>query len=126
MVPVIKNVEQKSILHIAADMRPLVERARTGKASLDELTGSTFTCTSVGNRGVLATPVINVPEVAILGINAIREQAVVVDGEIVVRPMFYLSPSFDHRVIDGAIAANFVDRLKELLEDPEAMLVELA
>jgi pyruvate dehydrogenase E2 component (dihydrolipoamide acetyltransferase) len=126
MVPVIKNVEQKSILHIAAEMRPLVERARTGKASLDELTGSTFTCTSVGNRGVLATPVINVPEVAILGINAIREQAVVVNGQIEVRPMFYVSPSFDHRVIDGAVAANFVDRLKELLEDPESMLMELS
>lgn len=126
MVPVIKNVEQKSILHIAAEMRPLVERARTGKATLDELTGSTFTCTSVGNRGVLATPVINVPEVAILGINAIREQAVVVNGKIEVRPMFYLSPSFDHRVIDGAVAANFVDRLKELLEDPESMLMELS
>ena len=126
MVPVIKNVEQKSIFHIAAEMRPLVDRARTGKAKLDELTGSTFTCTSVGNRGVLATPVINVPEVAILGINAIREQAVVVNGKIEVRPMFYLSPSFDHRVIDGAVAANFVDRLKELLEDPESMLMELS
>ncbi|TNE88230.1 MAG: 2-oxo acid dehydrogenase subunit E2 [Deltaproteobacteria bacterium] len=126
MVPVIKNVEQKSILHIAAEMRPLVDRARTGKAKLDELTGSTFTCTSVGNRGVLATPVINVPEVAILGINAIREQAVVVNGKVEVRPMFYVSPSFDHRVIDGAVAANFVDRLKELLEDPESMLMELS
>ncbi|MCO4747882.1 MAG: 2-oxo acid dehydrogenase subunit E2 [Proteobacteria bacterium] len=125
MVPVIRNVEQKSILHIAAEMRSLVERTRNGTASRDELSGSSFTCTSVGNRGVLATPVLNVPEVAILGINAIREQAVVVDGKIEVRPMFYLSPSFDHRVIDGAVAANFVDRVKELLEEPESMLMEL-
>lgn len=126
MVPVVRNIEQKSILHIAAEMSAVVDRARNGTASRDELSGSTFTCTSVGNRGVLATPILNVPEVAILGINAIREQAVVLNGEIVIRPMFYLSPSFDHRVIDGSVAANFVDRLKELLEEPEAMLLELA
>jgi pyruvate dehydrogenase E2 component (dihydrolipoamide acetyltransferase) len=124
-VPVVKNVEQKSILRIAAEIADLSERTRAGKAQLHELTGSTFTVTSVGNKGVLATPVINVPEVAILGVNAIREQAVVVDGKIEVRPRFYLSPSFDHRIIDGAVAARFVDRLKELIEAPESLLLEL-
>ncbi|MFT4624050.1 MAG: pyruvate dehydrogenase E2 component (dihydrolipoamide acetyltransferase) [Myxococcota bacterium] len=126
-VAVIKNVEQKSILHIAAEMNELVERTRAGKARLDELRGGTFTLTSVGSiGGVLATPILNTPEVAILGVNAIRDRAVVVDGEIVVRKMTYLSPSFDHRVIDGAVAARFVAALKDVLEEPEAMLLELA
>jgi len=126
-VPVIKNVEQKSILHIAAEMNDLVARTRAGKASLDELRGGTFTLTSVGAiGGVFATPILNVPEVAILGVNAIREKAVVIDGEIVVRKMMYLSPSFDHRVIDGAVGARFVAALKHVLESPESMLLELA
>jgi pyruvate dehydrogenase E2 component (dihydrolipoamide acetyltransferase) len=125
-VPVIKNVEQKSILHIAAEMADLVERTRAGKASLDELRGGTFTLTSVGSiGGVLATPILNVPEVAILGVNAIREQAVVRDGQIVVRHMMYLSPSFDHRIIDGAVGARFVAALKAVLEQPERLLLEL-
>ena len=89
--------------------------------------GGTFTISNLGGIGGRAfTPIVNWPEVAILGINAIREQAVVIDGKIEIRPMFYVSPSFDHRVIDGAVAANFVDRLKELLEDPESMLMELS
>ena len=126
-MPVIKNVEQKSILHIAAELTDLVARTRAGKASASELTGGTFTITSVGTiGGVLATPILNVPQVAILGFNAIRPRAVVVDGEIVVREMSYLSPSFDHRVLDGAVAARFVARLVEILNDPEAMLLEMA
>lgn len=126
-VPVIKNVEQKSILRIAAEMESLVERTRAGKASLDELRGGTFTITSVGSiGGVLATPILNVPEVAILGVNAIRDQAVVRNGEIVVRKMMYLSPSFDHRIIDGAVGARFVAALKAVLEQPERLLMDLA
>lgn len=126
-VAVIKNVEQKSILHIAAEMNDLVERTRAGKAQLDELRGGTFTLTSVGSiGGVLATPILNHPEVGILGINAIRDRAVVVDGQVVVRKMTYLSPSFDHRVIDGAVAARFTAALKDLIEEPEALLLELS
>ena len=125
-VPVVRNVEQKSILHIAREMGELTERTRQGKAKLDELRGGTFTFTSVGAiGGVLATPILNVPQVAILGINAIRDAAVVRDGEIVVRPMMYLSPSFDHRVIDGAVGARFVAALKDVLEHPERLLMEL-
>ncbi len=125
-VPVVKNVEQKSILRIAADLNDLVERTRAGKAKLDELRGGTFTLTSVGSiGGVFATPILNVPEVAILGVNAIRDRAVVVDGEIVVRKMMYLSPSFDHRIIDGAVGARFVAALKRVLEAPESLLLEL-
>jgi pyruvate dehydrogenase E2 component (dihydrolipoamide acetyltransferase) len=127
MVPVIRNVEQKSILQIAAEMQDVFARTRAGKAKREELSGSTFTVTSVGSiGGVLATPILNVPEVAILGVNAIRQRAVVADdGSIVARPMTYLSPSFDHRVLDGAVAARFIARLKDLLETPEQLLLEL-
>jgi len=126
-VPVLKRVQHKTILQIAAELAALTDRTRAGKASLDDLTGGTFTVTRVGNiGGMLATPILNVPEVAILGVNAIRERAVVIDGQIQVRAMLYLSPSFDHRIIDGAVAARFVARLKELLEDPAALLVELS
>jgi len=125
-VPVVKNVEQKSVLEIAAELQDVTDRCRAGKAKLDELRGGTFTLTSVGNiGGVLATPILNVPEVAILGVNAIRDAAVVRDGQVVVRKMFYLSPSFDHRVIDGAVGARFVAALKALLEAPESLLLEL-
>ena len=127
MVPVVRNVERKSILQIAAEMQDLFARTRVGKAKREELSGSTFTVTSVGSiGGVLATPILNVPEVAILGVNAIRQRAVVAeDGSIVARPMTYLSPSFDHRVLDGAVAARFIARLKDLLETPEQLLLEL-
>jgi pyruvate/2-oxoglutarate dehydrogenase complex dihydrolipoamide acyltransferase (E2) component len=126
-VPVIKNVELKSILQVAWEIGELSERTRAGKASLDELRGGTFTVTSVGNiGGVLATPILNVPEVAIMGVNAIRDRAMVVGGQVVARKMLNLSPSFDHRIIDGAVAARFVARVKELLEAPESMLLELA
>ena len=127
MVPVIRNVESKSILQIAAEMQDLFARTRAGKATREELMGSTFTLTSVGSiGGVLATPILNVPEVAILGLNQIRKRPVVdADDNIVVRHMTYLSPSFDHRIIDGAVAARFVARLKDLLEHPEQLLLEL-
>lgn len=125
-VPVIRNVEQKSILDIAAEIEDVTSRTRGGKARLDELRGGTFTMTSVGSiGGVLATPILNVPEVAILGVNAIRDQAVVRDGQIVVRPMMFLSPSFDHRVIDGAVGARFVAALKAVIEHPERLWLEL-
>jgi pyruvate dehydrogenase E2 component (dihydrolipoamide acetyltransferase) len=126
-VPVVRNVEQKSILRIAADMADLTDRTRKGKAKLDELRGGTLTFTSVGNiGGVFATPILNVPEVAIIGVNTIRDRAMVVDGAVAVRKMMYLSPSFDHRIIDGAVGARFVAALKALLEHPEQLLLDLA
>lgn len=128
VVVVVRNVEQKSILRIAAEMNALFAKAKAGKASRDELSGSSFTITGVGAiGGVMATPILNLPEVAILGTNQIRKRAVVTDDDrIVIRPMTYLSPSFDHRIIDGAVAARFVARLKEILENPEILLMELA
>jgi pyruvate dehydrogenase E2 component (dihydrolipoamide acetyltransferase) len=126
-VPVIRNVEQKSILHIAAELAELADRTRKGKATPKELSGSTFTITGVGAiGGVLATPILNIPEVAILGTNAIRDAAVVRNGQIVIRKMMYLSPSFDHRIIDGAVGARFTAALKAILEDPDALLLDLA
>jgi pyruvate dehydrogenase E2 component (dihydrolipoamide acetyltransferase) len=125
-VPVVKNVDQKSILELAHEVADLSDRTRAGKVRLDELQGGTFTITSVGNiGGRFATPIINHPEVAILGVNQIHERPMVVNGAIVARKMMYLSPSFDHRVIDGATAARFVSALKALLENPESLLLEL-
>ena len=125
VVPVIKNVENKSILDLALELQDLTARVRDGKARLDDLQGGTFTITSVGNiGGRFATPIINHPEVAILGVNQIHDRPVAIDGKVEVRPMMYLSPSFDHRVIDGAVAARFVSALKDLLERPETLLLE--
>lgn len=126
-VPVIKNVEQKSVLHIAAELNDLIARTKAGKARIDELKGGTFTITGVGQiGGVLATPILNHPEVAILGVNVIRDKVVPHDGEIAIRKMMYLSPSFDHRIIDGAEAARFTAALKAIIENPESMLLEMA
>lgn len=125
-VPVIKNVEQKSILHIAAELNDLVARTKAGKARREELTGGTFTITGVGQiGGILATPILNHPEVAILGVNVIRDRVVPYNGDIAVRKMMNLSPSFDHRIIDGAEGARFTAVLKMLIENPEALLLEM-
>lgn len=125
-VPVVKNVEQKSILQLAAEISDLTTRTREGRVQLSELSGGTFTITSVGNiGGRFATPIINNPEVAILGVNQIHDRPMVIDGQILARKMMYLSPSFDHRVIDGAVAARFVSALKEILENPASLLLEL-
>jgi len=124
-VPVIKNVESKSLLQIAHEIVDLTDRTRAGKTALSDFQGGTFTVTSVGNiGGRFATPIINHPEVAILGVNQIHDRAMVVDGQVVPRKMMYLSPSFDHRVIDGAVGARFVSALKAVLEQPEVLLVE--
>ena len=125
MVPVVHHADQKSILEIAGAIVDLSDRCRTGGARPDELRGSTFTLTSTGNvGGVLATPIINFPEVAILGVHVIRDRAVVVDGEIVIRKMMNVSVSFDHRVIDGQVGAEFTNVVKRYLESPELLLLE--
>ena len=125
-VPVIKHVDQKSLAEIGAEIADLTGRVRENKARVDELTGGTFTITSVGNiGGRFATPILNHPEVAILGVNQIHDRPVAIGGKVEVRPMMYLSPSFDHRVIDGAVAARFVGALKAILENPESLLLDL-
>jgi len=125
-VSVIRDIPSKSIRELGQDIKEVVERVRSGKATRDDLSDSTFTITSIGNiGGLFATPIINYPEVAILGVNKIVERPVVRNGEVVVRQMTHLSPSFDHRVVDGANAARFVTRLKTLLEEPGLILANI-
>ena len=118
-VPVVKHTEAMDIWQAAAEMQRVSGAAREGTASLDDLTGSTFTITSLGRDGGLgATPIINHPEVAILGVHKAREMPVVRNGEVVVRRMMNVSSSFDHRIVDGANGAALVQALKRLLEHP--------
>lgn len=124
MVPVVKGADGRDLFDLAAEITRLSDQARGGKIALDDLQEGTFTISSTGNiGGLLATPVINIPEVAILGVTAIRERAVVRDGEIVIRHMVNLSLSCDHRVVDGAVAALFMRDLVRLLEDPKLQLL---
>ena len=118
-VPVVKHVESMDIWNAASEMQRVSGSARAGSASLDELTGSTFTITSLGREGGLgATPIINHPEVSILGVHKAREMPVVKDGKIVIRRIMNLSSAFDHRVVDGADGASLIQHLKRMLENP--------
>jgi len=125
MVPVLQHAETLDLWRTATEIARLAQAVRSGKATREELSGSTITLTSLGALGGLATtPVINHPEVAIVGPNKIVERPMVIGGQIVVRKMMNLSSSFDHRVVDGADAAAFVQRLKLLLETPAMLFVE--
>jgi 2-oxoglutarate dehydrogenase complex dihydrolipoamide succinyltransferase (E2) component len=125
VVPVVKDAEHKSITQLATEIATLSEKAHSGQLALNEVQGSTFTITNVGGiGGVFATPIINYPEVAILGLHKITKRPVVKDNQITIRDMTYLSLSFDHRVLDGAIAARFVNAIKQYLEDPKLLLLE--
>ena len=118
-VPVVKHVEAMDIWNAASEMQRVSGSARDGTASLDELTGSTFTITSLGREGGLgATPIINHPEVSILGVHKAREMPVVKDGKIVIRRIMNISSAFDHRVVDGADGASLIQHLKRMLETP--------
>ncbi|MCW3475258.1 dihydrolipoamide acetyltransferase family protein [Limobrevibacterium gyesilva] len=125
MVPVVRHAEALDLWEAASEIARLANAAREGKAPRDALSGSTITITSLGPiGGIVTTPVINLPEVAIIGVNRIVERPVVRDGQIVVRKMMNLSCSFDHRVVDGWDAAQFVQELKALLEQPATLFVE--
>ena len=125
MVPVIRHAETLDLWACAAEIVRLAEAARTGKATRDELTGSTLTLTSLGVLGgIVSTPVINHPEVAIIGVNRMVERPMVRNGAVVVRQMMNLSSSFDHRVVDGMNAAQFVQRIRGYLECPATLFVE--
>jgi len=125
LVPVVRDADKKSVFQIAGDMQDLIERGRAGKLQPDELKGSTFTVSNQGSLGgLLFTPVINYPEVAILGIGKTEERPVVCDGQVVIRKMAYLSLSFDHRLIDGAMATRFLNRIIELLSNPTLLMME--
>ena len=123
MVPVVRNAEQMSLAEIEAEIRRLAVKARDGKISVDEMTGGTFTITNGGVFGsMMSTPILNPPQSAILGMHNIVDRAVVIDGEIVVRPMMYLALSYDHRIIDGKESVSFLVKVKNMLENPATML----
>jgi 2-oxoglutarate dehydrogenase E2 component (dihydrolipoamide succinyltransferase) len=125
VVPVVRDADKKSFADIERDIMELGQKARDGSLSIEELQGGTFTITNGGIFGSLnSTPILNIPQVAILGMHKIQERPMVVDGEIKARPMMYLALSYDHRIVDGADAVQFLVRIKELIEDPESLLLE--
>jgi len=125
MVPVVRHAEARSLWDSAAEIARLATAARNGKASRDELSGSTITLTSLGALGgIVSTPVLNLPEVAIVGVNKIVERPMVVKGQVVIRKMMNLSSSFDHRVVNGMDAALFIQAIRGLLEQPATLFVE--
>ncbi len=126
MVPILRDCDTKSFAEIEAALGEVAARARDGKIGMDELQGGSFTITNGGVFGSLnSTPILNMPQSAILGLHKIQERPMAVKGEVVIRPMMYLAMSYDHRIIDGREAVTFLVRVKECIEDPERMLVGL-
>ena len=123
VVPVIRNAESLSMFEIEKKVVELATKARDNKLSMEEMQGGTFTITNGGVFGsLMSTPIINIPQSAILGMHKIQERPMVVDGQIVAKPMMYLALSYDHRIIDGRESVSFLVRVKELLENPELLL----
>jgi pyruvate dehydrogenase E2 component (dihydrolipoamide acetyltransferase) len=126
MVPVVKDADRKSLLEIAREIDRLADDARAGKAKVEDLGGSTFTVTSLGAQGGLfATPIINFPEVGILGVHQMKQKPVVKDGQIVIGDVMLLSLSFDHRIVDGHVGAAFAYEVIGYLENPDRLFLEL-
>jgi len=125
VVPVLRNAERMSFSEIEKTIGEYARRARENKLKPDELTGGTFTITNGGVYGsMLSTPIVNPPQSGVLGMHSIQDRAVVVDGEVVVRPVMYLALSYDHRIVDGREAVTFLKRIKEVIENPARMLIE--
>lgn len=126
VVPVVRDADVKGFAAIEKEIGDLGLRARDGKLGLDELSGGTFTITNGGVFGsLLSTPIINPPQSAILGMHATKERAVVVNGQVVARPMMYIALSYDHRIIDGKEAVSFLVRIKDAIEDPQRLLLDV-
>ena len=126
VVPIIKDADTKSLPEIEKSILSYSEKARNGKLSIEEMQGGTFTISNGGIFGsLLSTPILNAPQTAILGMHAIQERPVAIDGEIVIRPMMYLAMSYDHRLLDGKEAVTFLVSIKEQLESPERLLLNL-
>jgi 2-oxoglutarate dehydrogenase E2 component (dihydrolipoamide succinyltransferase) len=125
VVPNVKDADRKGMLEVSRDIAEMAKRARDGKLTMDDLTGGTFTITNGGVFGSLvSTPIINYPQVAILGLHKTQDRPVAVNGQVVIRPMMYVALSYDHRVIDGQQAVLYLVKVKELMEDPASMLVD--
>jgi 2-oxoglutarate dehydrogenase E2 component (dihydrolipoamide succinyltransferase) len=126
IVPVLRNADALGFGEIEQAVVNYATRARDGSLTLEELTGGTFTITNGGVFGsLLSTPILNMPQSAILGMHKIQERPVVIDGQVVVRPMMYLALSYDHRIIDGKEAVQFLVAVKESLEDPSRLLLQI-
>jgi 2-oxoglutarate dehydrogenase E2 component (dihydrolipoamide succinyltransferase) len=126
VVPVVRGADQMSLAEIEAKIAELGRRAREGKLSIDELTGGTFTISNGGVYGsLMSTPILNPPQSGILGMHKIQQRPMAIDGKVEIRPMMYLALSYDHRIIDGREAVTFLVRVKECLEDPQRLLLEL-
>jgi 2-oxoglutarate dehydrogenase E2 component (dihydrolipoamide succinyltransferase) len=126
MVPILRDADQMSFAEIESNVRDYAKKARDGKLGLDDLTGGTFTITNGGVFGsLMSTPIINPPQSAILGMHKIQQRPMVVDGEVVARPMMYIAITYDHRIIDGKEAVLFLVALKEALEDPARLMLQI-
>lgn len=126
VVPPLRNVESLKFHEIEQKLKELSVKARDGKLSLDEMSGGTFTITNGGVFGsLMSTPIINEPQSAILGMHAIKDRPIAVDGQVVIRPMMYLALSYDHRIIDGSTSVTFLVKVKNLIEDPVSLLLDL-
>lgn len=126
VVPPVRNVESLDFAGVELKIKELSAKAKEGKLTLDDMTGGTFTITNGGIFGsLMSTPIINEPQSAILGMHAIKERPIVVDGEIKIRPMMYLALSYDHRIIDGSTSVTFLVKVKNLIEDPVSLLLDI-
>jgi 2-oxoglutarate dehydrogenase E2 component (dihydrolipoamide succinyltransferase) len=126
VVPVLRNAERLSFAELEKTIGDFARRAKEGKLKPDELATGTFTITNGGSFGsLLSTPIINPPQTGILGMHAIQERPVVVQGQIVIRPMMYVALTYDHRIVDGREAVLFLRRVKEAIETPSRMLIEV-
>ncbi len=125
VVPVLREADRKSFAQIEREVADLAKRAREGSLTLAELQGGTFTITNGGVFGsLLSTPILNAPQVGILGMHKIEQRPIALNGQVVIRPMMYVALSYDHRIVDGSEAVRFLVRVKELVEDPETLLLE--
>jgi 2-oxoglutarate dehydrogenase E2 component (dihydrolipoamide succinyltransferase) len=125
VVPNVKDADRKGLLDLGREIAEVAKRARDGKLTMDDLTGGTFTITNGGVFGSLvSTPIINYPQVGILGLHKTQDRPVAIKGNVEIRPMMYLALSYDHRIVEGQQAVLFLVRVKELIEDPAAMLIE--
>ncbi|KPV48074.1 dihydrolipoamide succinyltransferase, partial [Kouleothrix aurantiaca] len=125
VVPVLRDADRKSFATIEREIGDLAGRARDGKLALNDLQGGTFTITNGGVFGsLMSTPILNAPQVGILGMHKIQERPIAVGGQVAIRPMMYVALSYDHRIVDGSTSVRFLVRVKELVEDPESLLLE--
>ena len=126
VVPVLRDADEKSFADVETEIGELGRRARDGKLTLDEMSGGTFTITNGGVYGSLvSTPILNPPQSGILGMHKIQPRPVAVGDQVEIRPMMYLAMSYDHRIVDGREAVTFLVRVKECLEDPQRLLLDL-